>query len=63
MAGYQGTITRTTEGATDLILMFLNVSDIKYFWDPNNFDEKEKFDDILSSRRLLPSPMTSAAVT
>ena len=51
MTGYHGTITKTAEGATDLILMFLSVSDIKYFWDPNNFDEKEKFDDILSSCR------------
>ena len=51
MASYKGTITKTTEGATDLILKFLSVSDIKYFYDPNNFDEKDKFDDILSSCR------------
>ena len=51
MSGHKGTVKRTKEGATDLIIMFLSVSDIKYFWDPDNFDEKEKFDDVLSSCR------------
>ena len=51
ITGYKDSIARTTDGAVDLIMKFLSVSDIKYFWDPENFDEKEKFDDILSSCR------------
>ena len=44
-------ITKTTEGAISLILRFLRESDIKYFYDSDNFDEKLKFDDVLSACR------------
>ena len=33
------------------MLDFLSCSDIKYYWDPHNYDEKNKFDDVLSSCR------------
>ena len=44
-------IVKTTAGAISLILRFLSESDIKYFYDPENFDEKVKFDDVLSACR------------
>ena len=50
MSGYKGTLTKTAEGARDLILSFLSASDIKYFWDPNNYDEFEPFDDVAPPR-------------
>ena len=44
-------LVKTEDGAKCLILRFLKESDIKYFYDIENFNEKEKFDDILSSCR------------
>ena len=46
---YKEPMIKTSNGAVELVLKFLSVSDIKYFWDPDNCNEKEKFDDILSS--------------
>ena len=40
---------KNVEDAKNLILSFLQDSDIKYFYDQNNFDEKVYFDDALSS--------------
>ena len=42
---------KNVEDAKNLILSFLQDSDIKYFYDQNNFDEKVYFDDALSSCR------------
>lgn len=53
VAKAQEPFEKTSEGAKGLILRFLNESDIKYFYDVENYDEKEKFDDILSVCRDL----------
>ena len=42
---------RTTEGAKNLIMKFLKKADIKFFYDPDDFEEKVKFDDCLSACR------------
>jgi hypothetical protein len=44
-------VNKNIEDAQNLILRFLDESDIKYFYDNNNFDEKLVFDDCLSSCR------------
>ena len=36
---------RTCEKAISLVLDFLSVMDIKYYWDPENFNERYKFGD------------------
>ena len=43
------TPAKTHEGAVQFILEFLEFSDIKYFYDTENYDEKDPFDDCLSS--------------
>ena len=44
---------KSFEEAKILILSFLEEYDIKYFYDQNNYNEKEVFDDVLSSCRDL----------
>ena len=39
---------RTSEKALSLVLEFLSVMDIKYYWEPENFNERNKFDDVSS---------------
>jgi hypothetical protein len=46
-------VIKTADGAKSLILRFLSDSDIKYFYDKENYDEKHKFDDVLSNCRDL----------
>ena len=41
----------TAEGAKKFILEFLDVMDIKYFYDPSNYNEKDPFDNCLSACR------------
>ena len=41
-------VNKNIEEAQKLILRFLDDSDIKYFYDQDNFDEKSYFDDCLS---------------
>ena len=42
---------KTKEGATNLILTFLDQMDFKYYYNEHNFDEKDPFDDALSACR------------
>ena len=43
------TPAKSKEGATKFILDFLDVSDIKYVYDPSNYNERDYFDDCLSA--------------
>ena len=43
------TPAKSKEGATKFILEFLDFSDIKYVYDPSNYNERDYFDDCLSS--------------
>jgi hypothetical protein len=45
------TFPRNLEGAKKMILTFLDKADIKYFYDIEDYDEKEPFDDALSACR------------
>ena len=42
-------ILKTPEGAQKLILKFLNKTDIKYFFNPHDYDERDPYDDVLSA--------------
>ena len=44
-------VIRGAEGTKKLILKFLDETDIKYFYDIDNYDEKKPFDDALSACR------------
>ena len=46
---------QTKEGASRMILSFLEQMDFKYYYDPQNFDEKEPYDDALSACRSYAS--------
>ena len=49
METFKNPIVKTKEGARNLILKFLKETDIKYYYDPENFDETDHFDDVLSA--------------
>ena len=49
MANLQEPVLKTPEGAQKLILNFLEEADIKYYYDENDFDEKDPYDDLLSA--------------
>ena len=63
MSKYTYPLEKTTLGAINLILKFLDVSDIKYFGNPQNFDEKDRFDDVLSSCRDICGRTVLSLVT
>ena len=44
-----GEVEHTVEGAKEMILSCLNEMDIKYYYDPYNFEEKSVFDDCLTA--------------
>jgi hypothetical protein len=46
---YDEDIDQTEDGAVKLILEFLKSSDIKYFYDPENYEEVDVYDDMMSS--------------
>ena len=48
-----GHIDETAEGAHKLILDFLHVMDIKFYYDPKDYEERKRFDDVLSNCRDL----------
>ena len=49
------TFPRNLKGAKQLILTFLAQADIKYYYEMENFDEKDPFDDVLSACRSYAS--------
>ena len=49
LAKYDEDIDQTEDGAVKLILEFLKSSDIKYFYDPENYEEVYVHDDMMSS--------------
>ena len=55
LANSSKSFSKDLAGATDMLLTFLSECDIKYYYDPNNFNEKQPFDDALSSCRSIAS--------
>ena len=49
------TFPRNLQGAQDLILAFLSKADIKFYYELENYDEKEPYDDVLSACRSYAS--------
>ena len=45
----EDTIEKTEDAAVKLILKFLESEDIKYYYDPDNYEEKKVHDDMMSS--------------
>ena len=46
---YNDDIDKTEDGAVQLILELLKTSDLKYYYDPDNYEELDVHDDMLSS--------------